>query len=113
MNKHQKNNTPVKVNEMIREEMERQMIGPLALSEKLNISTSSVYNFMEKSSLQVSRLWEISEALQYNFFKRLAEQIGINNPVDPKIVELENEINDLKKERDTLKEVIALLGGNR
>ncbi|RKE04648.1 hypothetical protein [Marinifilum flexuosum] len=113
MNKHQKNNTPVKINELIREEMERQMIGPLALSEKLNIGTSSVYNFLEKSSLQVSRLWTISEALQYNFFKRLADQIDIKNPIDSRIAELENEINDLKKERDTLKEVIALLGGNR
>lgn len=67
--------------------------------------------------MQIRRLWTICEALDLNIFRYLANEIGIENPVNPAVTqrdtEIENlkkEIESLKKERDLLKEVIGLQG---
>jgi len=62
-------------------------------------------NTLKKTSIQTDRLAQISEILQVNFFKILAGDLTIENPINP-------QIEKLTTENKTLKEVIRLLGGN-
>lgn len=103
----------LKVNELIKEEMKKQGLSPVHLANKIQVAPSSVYILLGKSSIQVARLWTICEALKINFFRILSDQINISEPNNPRIKKLEDELSDIRKENETLKEVIALLGGNK
>jgi transcriptional regulator with XRE-family HTH domain len=103
----------LKVNELIKEEMKKQAVSQVELAERLQIAPSSVYNILESGSIQVSRLETISKALKINFFRIVAEQINIHEPVNAKIEELEEQVRDQRKENEILKEVITLLGANK
>ncbi len=96
--------SPVAINELIAFEMKRQGLSAPDLAKKMQINLNSVYHMLKKPSMQIDRLWDICEVLQLNFFKILADEISINNPVDP-------QIEQLQQENKTLKEVIRLLGG--
>ncbi len=103
----------LRVNELIKEEMKKQAVSPVELAQRLKIAPSSVYNLLERDSIQVTRLETISRALNMNFFRIMAEQINIHEPVNVKIEELEEQLSDQRKENEILKEVIALLGGSK
>lgn len=92
------------VNDLIIEEMNRQGVSVVELSNKLGISVNTVYQTLKRKSIRTDRLWAISETLQVNFFKVLADKVNITNPVDERVAKLETEIK-------TLKEVIKMLGG--
>jgi hypothetical protein len=76
------------------------------MAKKLDLSVNATYNTLKKPSIQTDRLAQISEILQMNFFKILAGQLNIANPINP-------QIEKLTTENKTLKEVIRLLGGNK
>lgn len=102
-----------KLNGLIKEEMRKQAVSTSELAKRLGIAQSSAHNLLERSSIQVSRLASISKALEINFFQILADQINIQEPVNTKIEELEQELSDQKKENEVLKEVVSLLGRNK
>jgi len=95
------------VNELILFEMKKQGLNTIDLAQRLQLSNSSTYYLLSRSSIQIDRLWEICEVLQINFFQILSNQLQIENsdglPVD-------EEKEALKAENKTLKEVIKLLG---
>lgn len=93
----------VAINELIRFEMKRQGLSAPELAHKMNIGLNSMYHILKRPSMQIDRLWEVCEALQLNFFKILADEININKPADA-------QIDQLKQENKTLKEVIKMLG---
>ncbi|MDQ1772443.1 hypothetical protein GQR60_17570 [Labilibaculum sp. A4] len=96
----------VAINELIRFEMKRQGLSAPELAHKMNIGLNSMYHILKRPSMQIDRLWEVCEALQLNFFKVLADEINITNPVDP-------QMDQLQQENKMLREVIQLLGGNK
>ena len=93
-------------NELILSEMKKQEVSISAMAKKLNLSINATYNTLKKPSIQTDRLAQISEILQVNFFKILAGQLHIANPINPQIEKLTTENN-------ILKEVIRLLGGSK
>ncbi|RUT77745.1 hypothetical protein [Ancylomarina longa] len=95
--------TPRPINELILSEMNKQGLSASDLAKKLQISMNSMYHILKSPTLQIHRLIDISWALQLNFFKIIADEINIQNPLDP-------EKEALKVENKTLKEVIKLLG---
>ena len=99
-----KESTSLHINDLIIEEMKRQGVSAEVLSKRLGISVNTVYQILKKKSIHTDRLWAISEILQINFFKILADKVNIENPVDDKIAILQSE-------NKTLKEVIRMLGG--
>jgi len=103
----------IKLNELVKKEMKSQAVSPVELAGRLHIAPSSVYSLLEKESMQVSRLKTICRALNVNFFRIVADQINIAEPLTPEIEELEEQVRDQKKENKTLKEVIALLAGDK
>ncbi len=98
--------SPIAINELILTEMNRQGLSASDFAQKLQISMNSMYHILKRPSMQIDRLWDICEVLQLNFFKILADEININNPVDTKY-------EHLQQENNTLKEVIKLLGSDK
>ncbi|BAX80863.1 hypothetical protein [Labilibaculum antarcticum] len=94
------------INELILSEMKKQEVSISAMAKKLDLSVNATYNALKKPSIYTDRLAEISEILQVNFFKILAGQLNIENPINP-------QLEKLTTENTTLKEVIGLLGGNK
>lgn len=95
------------INEIILFEMKKQGLNTVDLARRLNLSTSSTYYILSRSSIQLDRLWQICEVLQINFFQILSNQLQIENS-DGLLADEEKEA--LKAENKTLKEVIKLLG---
>lgn len=99
-------NKTTPVNELILSEMKKQDVTISTMAKKLDLSLNATYNTLKKTSIQTDRLAQISEILQVNFFKILASELTIANPINP-------QIEKLTTENKTLKEVIRLLGGNK
>ncbi|MDM8161171.1 helix-turn-helix domain-containing protein [Labilibaculum sp. K2S] len=98
--------SPIAINELILSEMNRQGLSAADFAQKLQISMNSMYHILKRPSMQIDRLWEVCEALQLNFFKVLADEIKITNPVDP-------QMDQLQRENKMLREVIQLLGSSK
>lgn len=108
---------PMNINNLIVNRMKEKYISNTNLANQLQMHHSSVLFMLKNPGMQVRRLWTICEAIDLNIFRYLANEIGIETPVDSgntlrdtKIENLQKEIEDLKKERDLLKEVIGLQG---
>ncbi|WP_321320898.1 helix-turn-helix domain-containing protein [Labilibaculum sp.] len=108
---------PVNLNDIIVNRMKEKYISNTELARLLQMHHSSVLFMLKNPGMQIRRLWTICEAVDLNVFRYLANEIGINDPEDSTVIErdieiqkLKKEIEDLKKERDLLKEVIGLRG---
>lgn len=68
-----------------------------AMARKMNVSNTTVYQYAESSSLQLSVLWKASLALNHNFVAELGELLPVeyNNKHE---AELENKIKALEME---------------
>jgi len=95
------------INDLILFEMKKQGLNTVDLARRLNLSASSTYYLLSRSTIQLDRLWQICEVLQINFFQILSNQLQIENS-DGQLADEEKEA--LKAENKTLKEVIKLLG---
>jgi hypothetical protein len=102
---------------MIKREMARKHINATDLSRGMKINHSSAVGMLKRSTLQVQRLAELSEFLQYNFFREIAAKLPYTEPdysvaedrtevenLQTRIKELEMEVNIL---RQTLKDLVS------
>jgi len=67
------------------------------LARMMSVSSTSVYQYAESQSLQLSILWKASIALNFNFIAAIAEQLPVEFTTE-KIAELENKIKALETE---------------
>lgn len=102
---------------MIKREMEHKHLNATDLSRGLNMPYQSVVGMLKRKTLQVQRLAEISEFLQYNFFRELAQKFSYPEPSYPNVNE-QAEISGLKAQvqemelelkilRQTLKDLVS------
>lgn len=104
----------IQVIPMVRRELNRKHMSGSGLARKLNLNQASVHGMLKRPTLHVHRLLEISEILQYNFFREIAEKLPYTEPVQTepnnneqareRIRELEMEVRIL---RQTLKDAIS------
>ncbi len=106
---------PVNINDIIVNRMKEKYISNTELALQLQMHHSSVLFMLKNPGMQIRRLWTICEAIDLNVFQYLANEIKINDPKESGLIEcnieilkLKKEVEDLKKERDLLKEVIGL-----
>lgn len=99
---------PVNIHKLILDAMAETRMSTADLAKELGIGNSSIHYLLKKRGVQVGRLWTICEATGVNIFRQLADAIDIDNPVDQEKEQLKKEIEDLKKEREILRDVIAL-----
>jgi len=67
------------------------------LARKLNVSNTTVYQYAESSSLQLSVLWKSSLALNHNFVAELSELLPVEYS-SKRETELKNKIKVLETE---------------
>lgn len=76
-------------------------INRVALAQKMNIEPSTIYNYVKSTTLQLSILWNASQALNHNFVAYLGELLPVEY-VTKKEKELQLQVESLKKEIENL-----------
>ncbi|HBL75224.1 MAG TPA: hypothetical protein DD458_08345 [Prolixibacteraceae bacterium] len=105
---------PIRVIAMLKREMKKRNLCVADVARSMNTSHSTVFGSLQRPTIQVQKLLEWCELLQYNFFKEIAVKLPYNDPPDAdnspvvqqqkRIQELEMEVVILKR---TLKELVA------
>lgn len=102
----------LEINTMIKREMERGHITVAALASALQITHSSASTLVQRPTIQVSRLAELSEFFRYNFFREIAQKLPYSEPDDAnsaekvEIIGLQSRVRDLELEVKILRETI-------
>jgi hypothetical protein len=94
---------------MVKREMARQHINTTDLSRGIKLKHSSVVGMLKRSTLQVQRLAELSEFLNYNFFREIAAKLPCTEPdyiTLSEVNELQNKIKELEMEVRILRQTI-------
>ncbi|WP_243348021.1 helix-turn-helix domain-containing protein [Parabacteroides sp. FAFU027] len=103
---------------LIRREMSKRHMTAVDLAKKLNLHPSTVKVMLHSDTIQVQRLLEISEILQYNFLLEIASTLSYSEPKIESVATVENSssaqddhIKELEMEvkilRQTLKEIVG------
>lgn len=102
---------------MIRREMESRHLSGADLSRVLQINHSSVSGMLQRSTIQVQRLAELSEFFSYNFFREIAQKLPYAEPDYTEInhitevATLQSRVRDLELEvsilRQTIKDLVS------
>lgn len=92
---------------ILKSHLEENKMTPTALGVLLNRSSSSVAKYLKQESFQTQILWNISHALQYNFFADLAAQLPDHFAQQPNAHS--QKMQALATENELLKRDVALL----
>lgn len=104
---------------MVRREVKRKKVSVAELSRALKINQSSASGMLKSPTFQVQRLAELSELLNYNFFRELAAKLPYTEPVFAKeskqseVEDLQNRVKELEMEVGILRQTLKDLVGNR
>jgi len=104
----------LELRKMINHQMKKRGVTTQKLAEAMNMTYSGVWQMLDKDQLQVRRLAVLTEALQYNFFRELAQRFPYAEPnyTDNSEKEaLKERIKELETEVRILKEAITLMKG--
>jgi len=94
--------------QLIKKVMNLRHLNASDISRKLNITNSSVAGMLNRETLQVQRLIDLSHAMKYNFFREIASTLDYEEPLIGKDILQQQEANH-KKEIEQLKEEINRL----
>jgi len=104
---------------MVRRELQRKKVSVAELSRALKINSSSASGMLKSPTFQVQRLAELSELLNYNFFRELAAKLPYAEPVfateskQSEVAELQNRVKELEMEVGILRQTLKDLVSNR
>lgn len=107
-------NQQLNVGEILTNYLETNRIRRAALARKMGILLQTLLSYQKKASLQTDKLWELSHALEHNFFADIANQlpntytttINAHAESQQKIADLELEIEKLKIEKQVLMDIV-------
>lgn len=102
---------------MIKREMERKRVSSAELTRALGINHSSVSGMLQRPTIQVQRLAELSAFFNYNFFREIAQKLPYPEPDNTngadreEIARLLGRVRDLELEvgilRQTIKDLVS------
>lgn len=104
--------------QMIEQRMKSKRLTQAEITRKLGRNGGAIYPILRRPSMQAYLLWEVSIALEYNYFRDLADALDKkaghvlesgNVPDKEKIAALEKELSDLKESHSYLKKAIDML----
>lgn len=99
---------------MLRSYLKKHRIYKSVLARMVNRHPQTLQGMLKKPSFQTAILWELSVALQHNFFADMAVALGIadgfENPLQTRVTELEKQNSDLQLQIKTLEKAIELMG---
>lgn len=108
----------IQVLSMLEREVKRKKYSHADLSRMLHISSNSIMNLFRRNTMQIQRLAELSEALQYNFFREIADTLPYAEPVPTKkendctIEQLQARIKELEMEISVMRRTFKDLSGH-
>jgi len=104
---------------IVRRELQRKKVSVSELSRALKINSSSVSGMLKSQTFQVQRLADLSEYLNYNFFRELAAKLPYAEPVyateskQSEVAELQARVKELEMEVGILRQTLKDLVSNR
>jgi len=89
-------------------------ISKAALARKINRDDSTILHYQKQASIQISIVWQLSQALKHNFFADMAAQlpdsfstsVPADTTKDERIAELEEQLKLTQAKYDALVEVM-------
>lgn len=102
-------NKNIKVNAMVNAQLRIKNVSPIDLGRRINVSRATAYALLDRKSMPVDRLIDISKVLGYNFFTEIANELEISTP-SPRNLEgesLQEKILKLETQLEVLKDVLA------
>ncbi|MCZ8091275.1 MAG: hypothetical protein O9282_11630 [Flavobacterium sp.] len=107
-------NNQLNVNEIINHHLETKRIRRASLARKMGIMLHTLLSYQKKSSIQTNKLWELSHALEHNFFADIATQlptsytttINIHAENQQKIADLQSQIKALEIQNKVLMDIV-------
>jgi transcriptional regulator with XRE-family HTH domain len=76
---------------LILQQLKRKGLTKTDVARMLQLHPSTVSTALSRSSINTQKLIRISEALQYNFFREVAEKLAIKEPTYDSMIDLEAE----------------------
>lgn len=97
---------PIEIIPIIKREIKRNHFTLVKLAKKLEVEPSSVKGMLSRSTLQVQRLVDLSEALNYNFFREIADMLPYAEPDYAETKAAEAKVEAMSEQVKTLNERI-------
>lgn len=102
--------------QLVGQVLKQKRITHAALARATHRSQSNLSTLIKGSSTQAYILWQMSLALQYNLFRDIADQLDVatNGRMVQGTITVESlqlEVEQLRKERDTLMKALGKLSG--
>lgn len=104
----------LELKKMINRQLKKNGMTVRELARELKMTYSGVHQLLSREQLQVQRLADLSEAMNYNFFRELAETLPYAEPNYTDTSEkdrLNERVKELELELKVLKEAISLMKG--
>ena len=92
--------------QMIRREMNRKNISGAAIARAIKVNPTSVTGMLQRPTIQVQKLVELSEFFNYNFFREIAQKLPFTDPENTEVTGLQNRIKELELEVSILRQTI-------
>jgi len=102
----------LEITSMLKREMERKRVSGADLVHALKINHSSVSGMLQRPTIQVQRLAELSEFFNYNFFREIAQKLPFPEPDytttadKAEVAGLQSRVRDLELEISILRQTI-------
>nr|WP_319511671.1 hypothetical protein [uncultured Draconibacterium sp.] len=102
---------------IVKKVMKSRNITGADIARAFNLHPTSVNGMLHRPTMQVQKLADLSDLLQYNFFRELATKFPYAEPdcVDQELVEennkLQNRVRELELEVNILRQTIRDLAG--
>jgi len=104
----------LELKKMINRQLKKSGMTVGGLARELKMTHSGVRQMLDREQLKVQRLAELSEAMNYNFFRELGESLPYAEPDYTDTSEkdrLKERVKELELELKVLKEAISLMKG--
>lgn len=104
----------IDISKLLGEYFSKKRIRKAALARKMNKNQNYIMHLQKRPSIQTQSLWELSHALEHNFFQDVAlmlpgsytTSLPENDVKDNTITQLQEEIKILKAEKEVLLQVL-------
>ncbi|MEP7168590.1 MAG: hypothetical protein ABI855_04415 [Bacteroidota bacterium] len=102
---------------LLNEKIKEQRLSKTEAGRKIKRPPTAIKPLLSRPSMQAYLLWELSIALEYDFFSHLSQALleklpdikGVNPPGKATIAALQKEVTALSGERDYLKKMIDIM----
>jgi hypothetical protein len=96
----------LEIMQMVRREMNRKNISGAAIARAIKVNPTSVTGMLQRPTIQVQKLVELSEFFNYNFFREIAQKLPFTDPENTEVTGLQNRIKELELEVSILRQTI-------